>query len=505
MNNFSRSDPIEIARHASDLGLTFNGDRLDELVESVDEALVDYRVIDELASMPESESRLAVGVRRPTPLEDPLHAWEWKFELEPTSPGILSGTTVGVKATIEVAGVPVSVGNDLVHHTPRRHSVVVERLLHAGATIVGTTRLTDFENDGAGVTGPRHPLTDNASRPGYLPGGSSSGSAAVVTAGEVDVAIGADSGGSIREPASWSGCVGLKPTHGLVPPAGAITYDPILSDLGPMARTVRECAAVLNVIADGSSDYAAGLDGNLAGWRIGVLQEGFDVPLESDPTVDALVREHIEALAGSGATIVPVSVPRHRAGVAIWSGIANEGTYTYVAENAVARTHNRMNAPTAYMDALAASLRDSADRYPLTRASMLVMGRYLTADPGRRRYSVARELALSLRRDYDAALDYCDVLVMPTTPRTSRPAPATKLSARDLLRTAAGSFHNAAPFNATGHPALSVPIGQVDGLPVGMMLVGRHLDEAKVLQAGHRAMEASARSASAQGAATLRS
>lgn len=475
----------EISEIAHELGFALSRSELEEMTEAIDDALQDYRELDRAALAPRKSKERAQDARRPTVDEDPHHAWEWRFELQRRQDGPLAGMTVAIKASIEVAGVPISAGNELVTHVPDRHATVVERLLDSGASILGSTRLTDFENDGAGITGSPKPLPENPARPGYLPGGSSSGSAVVVAAGQVDFAIGGDSGGSIREPASWSGCCGFKPTHSLIPSDGSAAFEPTLFDLGPMARTVEGCARLLSVIADGNRDYVGPLRRPIDGLRVGVLKEGFGLPGESDADVDASARAAIGLLQGLGAIVTEVSVPTHHLGVAIWSGLANEGTTTLLVDNGLTRPEDRAGTPHAYMDAFATSLRNNARLYPYTRMSMFILGRYLTRVPSRRRYALALELSQSLRRDYDEALQSCDVLVMPTTPAKSYSPNAVSLRIPDLLHSAAGSFHNTAPYNATGHPALSVPCGSVDGLPIGLMLVGRHGEDDLVLRVGH--------------------
>ena len=167
-------------------------------------------------------------------------------------------------------------------------------------------------------------------------GSSSNGSAAVLVTGEADLALGGDQGGSIRLPASWSGCVGHKPTYGLVPYTGIFPIELTIDHVGPMARTVADCAQMLEVLAgeDGLdprqvgvrvTPYVDGLDRGPEGLRVGILREGFDRPGMSEADVDAAVREAAESLAAAGAGVEEVSVPMHTDGLAIWNGVAIEG------------------------------------------------------------------------------------------------------------------------------------------------------------------------------------
>jgi amidase len=278
--------------------------------------------------------------------------------------------------------------------------------------------------------------------------------------------------------------VGLKPTHGSIPGDGCGDFEPHLTDLGPLTRTVRQSAELLAVLGDGQAHVLDGLDEGPQGLRLGVLREGFAFPGESDPEVDRVVRDAIATLASAGARATEVSVPMHLDGIPIWSGIVNEGLTQVLVDNGVARPTDRQGSIAEYMDAYAEALRSQPDRFPPSRMVALTLGVYLAQDPSRRRYSVSLELAQQLRREYDTALAVCDVLVMPTTPRAAHRRPAGARSFRETLADAAGPFHNAAPFNATGHPALSVPCGDVEGRPVGLMIVGRHGRDDLVLRVG---------------------
>ncbi|WP_353987127.1 amidase family protein [Ruicaihuangia caeni] len=476
--------PTEVVHLGGTLGMHVSDAEASELASVLTEQLNALGVLDEVASKTLGGAP-TMAVHEPSASEDAFHAWDLQFDLGGATSGPLQGRTAAVKASIEVAGVPVSAGNTLVQHVPTRNSSVVERLLRAGARIVGTTRLSEFEHDGAGITGHPRPLPDNPASPGFVPGGSSSGSAAVVAAGEVDFAIGSDTGGSIREPASWTGVVGLKPTTGLVPLDGTPIFEPSLTALGPMARTVEVCAQVLSAIADGQQDFLQGLDAGVSGIRIGVLEQGFGIAGHSDPVVDATVREAIAVLERCGAHTAPVSVPWHEFGVPIWSGIATEGSTIQLVDNAAGRLRRAAESAGTYMDAYARALHEHAGAFPYTRKAAFLLGRYLLERPEQRRYSLAIELGHQLRRAYDDAFEQFDLLVMPTTPQLPFRAEPAERGIRETLALAAGSYQNAAPFNVSGHPALSVPCGTVDGLPVGLMLVGRRAQDALVLRAGH--------------------
>jgi amidase len=240
--------------------------------------------------------------KQPEPAENPLGAWYVRTEILQAAEGPLAGRRVAVKDNIEVAGVPMMNGSrTLEGFVPSRDATVVTRLLAAGATIAGKAVCEDLCFSGAShtsVTGPvRNPWDTTRTT-----GGSSSGSAALVAAGEADLALGGDQGGSVRIPSSWCGTVGHKPTHGLVPYTGAFPIEFTLDHLGPITRTVADAALMLSVIAgrDGwdprqpadlqPSDYAGALGRDVRGLRAGVVAEGFGLPDLSEPAVDEAVR-----------------------------------------------------------------------------------------------------------------------------------------------------------------------------------------------------------------------
>jgi amidase len=244
---------------------------------------------------------------------------------------------VGVKDNVCVAGVPMLNGSAILEgYVPREDATVVTRLLDAGAHIVGKTAVPAFCFDGGGLTGYPEPQPTNPHDPAYLCGASSNGSAVVVVTGQADLALGGDQGGSIRLPSSWSGCCGHKPTHGLVPYTGIFPIELTLDHVGPMARTVADCASMLEVIAgeDGldprqigvsTQPYAQALEQGADGLKVGILREGFAIPEVSEPDVDAAVREAAAVLERAGAAVEEVSVPMHGDGLAIWNAIAMEG------------------------------------------------------------------------------------------------------------------------------------------------------------------------------------
>src|SRR3954451_19244482 len=331
----SREDVERIAQ-------AFHRTLTDEELEAFDAlfgpAAAGYARLDELEdeSLPVSYPRADRG-RRPQPDEYESNGWVWRCSVPGAADGPLAGKTVGVKDNVCVAGIPMLNGSPIMEgYVAREDATVVTRLLDAGAEIVGKTAVPAFCFDGGGITGYPEPQPVNPHDPAYLCGSSSNGSAAVLVEGQCDMALGGDQGGSIRLPASWSGCVGHKPTHGLVPYTGIFPIELTLDHIGPMARTVADCALMLDALAgpDGLDprqinvvvqDYVSTLEVGADGLRVGVLLEGFEIPDVSEPDVDAAVRAAADVLAQAGAQVEEVSIPMHRDGLAIWNAIAIEG------------------------------------------------------------------------------------------------------------------------------------------------------------------------------------
>ena len=430
-----------------------------------------------------------------------LGAWYVTTEITGRADGPLAGRRVAVKDNIAVAGVPMMNGSAAVEgFIPDRDATVVTRLLDAGATIAGKAVCEDLCFSGGShtaKTGPVHNPWDRSK----TTGGSSSGSAALVAAGHADMALGGDQGGSIRIPSAFCGTVGHKPTHGLVPYTGAFPIENTLDHLGPITRTVADAALLLGVLAgpDGldprqrtgqpPQDYLAGLDAGLDGLTVGVLAEGFAIPGQSQPEVDETARAAIAVMADAGASVRPVSVPWHRDAMHVWTVIGTDGVVNQMIDgNAFG-----MNWPGRYDPELIAHYargrREHADALPETVKMAAFCGRYVIDRYDGRHYAMARNLALEVTAAYDTALAEVDVLVMPTLPIVATDIPAPGVPREQSIERSTGMIANAAPFDVTGHPATSVPAGLAGGLPVGLMIVGRHFGDATCLRAA-RALEA---------------
>jgi amidase len=455
--------------------------RLDELDDA-----------DDVSPVTDTAGRRDLG----RPEADPLNAIIRGCSVPPTGEGPLTGFRVGVKDSISVAGLPLTMGSDVVEFVPRHDATLVQRLLAAGATITAVVNMDSFAHSGAGDTSDYGP-TRNPYDIGRLAGGSSGGSAAALAYEEIDLTIGGDQGGSIRIPASWCGVVGIKPTHGLIPYTGVLGLDHTFDHAGPLARSVGEVAAALSVLAGrdegdprqrgiSDEDFAHALDERgIKGLRIGVLAEGFDFP-ESDPEVSACVRDAIEALRAQGAEPVEVSLPlHHRIGGVIW-GLFAESVAATLQTNGTGYYWQGLYDP-ALSETFGKALQARADRLPPQGKFESMLGTYLQRDHHGRFYAKSQNLRPRIKAAYDDLLRDVDLIAMPATPMTAHRY-REDLGIAERIIEGWNMLGNTAPFNMTGHPSLSVPCGMVRGMPVGLMLTGRHFEDGTVLAAA-RAVE----------------
>jgi amidase len=218
--------------------------------------------------------------------------------------------------------------------------------------------------------------------------------------------------------------------------------------------------------------------------RVGVLAEGFDIHDASEPGVDAAVRAAADALAGAGADVDEVSVPMHRDGLAIWNAVAIEGATDLMVRGDAFGTNHKGHYTTDLVDFYGRARRARGMDYSVTVKLTALLGAYLSDRYNHHYYAKAQNLGRRLRARYAEALERYDVLALPTTAMTARPIPVEP-EITDVLAAALGNLHNTSPFDVTGNPALSVPCGTLEGRPIGLMLVGRHFDDATVLRAGH--------------------
>ncbi|OQE40229.1 hypothetical protein PENCOP_c006G05363 [Penicillium coprophilum] len=461
-------------------------------------ALPDYQPVPDQTKYPRQ------NVRRPSSEEQAFgQAWAHRFLIQGNPEGgLLVGKSVSLKDVIAVAGIPQLLGSDIIPSwTPTTDATVVTRLLEAGADIHGTSTCENLCHSTSSYTSAQGTV-ENPHAQGYSAGGSTSGGAALVAAGIVDITIGGDQGGSIRVPAAFCGCVGLKPTYGRVPFTGIASGDAVNDHAGPLARTTLEIAACLDVISgyDGIDDRAVGSSkpgsttfaeiqqnsNTLDGFKIGILIEGFKHSTV-DPHVKGAVLNAAQKFKDLGATIEEVSVPEHLHGPSIWTiqqRIA--GAQTLLGQNT-----GRRGLYMSEMDRARLPWTDDGFQraFPSTK-NVIINGLYLTQQfPGL--YGKTANIGRLLSDKYEALFDKFDILVMPTTPVVA-PQHGKRELPLDSLKPSMGLTINTAIFNVTGHPALTIPVGFAPAkednqvlLPVGMQIVGGLWQEEKILRAGH--------------------
>ena len=403
--------------------------------------------------------------------------------------GMLEGIPLGVKDNMCTKGIKTTCASQiLANFVPPYESTVTQKLKDAGVVVVGKTNLDEFamgsstENSGFQVTANPWDLE-------RVPGGSSGGSAAAVAAGECVISLGSDTGGSIRQPASFCGVVGLKPTYGLVSRFGLVAYASSLDQIGPFSRTVEDSAILLNAIAgydhnDSTSlkvdipDYTSYLQPELKqGLKIGIITETFGEGL--DPVVAETVKKAIAQLESMGAEVKEISCPRFRYGLPVYYMIAS----------------SEASANLARYDAVKYGVREESEdlinMYTNTRAvgfgaevkRRIMLGTYaLSAGYYDAYYLKAHKVRTLIKQDFDKAFAEVDVLVSPTSPSTAFKAgektdDPLSMYLSDLMTI---------PVNLAGLPGMSIPCGFDEaGLPIGLQLISNVLREDVLFHVAH--------------------
>lgn len=487
-----RPTPEQLRAVAEDLGMTMSDVDIASYLAIMQPNFLAYDAIEAQPDyLPQVKYPRTPGYR-PEGEENKYNAWYVKTTVKGAPGGKLAGKTIALKDNVCLAGVPMMNGASILEgYTPDIDATIVTRILDAGGTILGKAHCEYYCFSGGShtnATGPVH----NPRRMGYSAGGSSSGSGALVAAGEVDMAIGGDQGGSIRMPAAYCGIYGMKPTHGLVPYTGIMPIEITLDHTGPMTANVADNALLLEVLAgeDGLDPrqyapkvarYTEALGQGVKGMKIGVVKEGFGLP-NSERDVDAKVKQAAAAFRDLGAQVQEISVPMHALGGAIWSGIALEGATELMMRGNGMGTNWRGLYTTSLLDAHSAWKHRANELSDTLKISMLV-GHYFIKHYRGHYYAKAQNLSRKLRAAYDAALAQYDLLLMPTLPLKATPLPPPDAPRELYIQRAFEMLGNTAPFDATGHPAMSVPCGMDDGLPIGLMLIGKHYDESTIYRA----------------------
>lgn len=401
----------------------------------------------------------------------------------------LAGIPVAIKDNMCVAGARTTCGSRILgNYLPPYTATAVKKLEAAGAIIVAKTNLDEFamggstENSAFGTV--RNPVNTD-----YVPGGSSGGSAVAVAAGHVPVSLGSDTGGSIRQPASFCGIIGLKPTYGRVSRFGLVAYASSLDQIGPFANSAKDAARMLQVISghdrhDSTSanvevpNYLSALTGDIKGLRVGVPPECFGEGLDAE--VKASVETAINKLKERGAEIVEVHLPHTKYVVAVYYLIATAEASSNLARFDGVRYGHRTEEARSLSD-LYRRTRDEGFGAEVKRRIML--GTFaLSSGYYDAYYEKAQRVRAMLVNDFDEAFKKCDVIATPTAP-----TPAFKIGEKsdDPLAMYLGDIYTVT-INLAGVPAISVPCGvSSNGLPIGIQLIGNHFDEARLLNSAY--------------------
>ncbi|WP_448265087.1 Asp-tRNA(Asn)/Glu-tRNA(Gln) amidotransferase subunit GatA [Nostoc sp. DSM 114159] len=406
--------------------------------------------------------------------------------------GLLAGIPVGIKDNMCTKGIPTTCASRILENfVPPYESTATQKLADAGAVMVGKTNLDEFAM-GSSTENSAYQVTANPWDLSRVPGGSSGGSAAAVAAQECVVALGSDTGGSIRQPASFCGVVGMKPTYGLVSRYGLVAYASSLDQIGPFGNTVEDAAILLGAIAgydpkDSTSlkvpipNYAASLKPNFkprGQLRIGIIKETFGEGLDS--VVEQAVTKAVDQLQSLGAEIHIISCPRFRYGLPTYYIIApSEASANLARYDGVKYGYRAPDAD----NLLSMYTRTRAAGFGTEVKRRIMIGTYaLSAGYYDAYYLKAQKVRTLIKQDFEKAFGAVDVLVCPTSPTTAfkageKTTDPLSMYLNDLMTI---------PVNLAGLPSLSLPCGFDDqGLPIGLQLIGNVLREDQLFQVAY--------------------
>jgi aspartyl-tRNA(Asn)/glutamyl-tRNA(Gln) amidotransferase subunit A len=450
-----------------------------------------------------SKELVAAFLERTRSVEDKIHSFAEVYEAEALaeaeaadariakgeSSGPLEGVPLGIKDNLCVEGRPTTCSSRILKgFVAPYNATVIERLRRAGAIFLGRTSMDEFAM-GSSTETSCYGVTRNPWDTERVPGGSSGGSAAAVAAREVSAALGSDTGGSIRQPASLCGVAGLKPTYGAVSRYGLVAFASSLDQIGPIARSVRDIALLFDVIGghdprdstsvkEAQRKEASGIDGGMKGLRVGVPKEYFVEGMEGE--VKSAVEEAIKQMQAAGAELVEVSLPHTEYATATYYIIATAEASSNLARYDGVQYGYRAPKPA-----------DLLDMYERTRSEgfgdevkrRIMLGTYVLSSGYYDAYYLkAQKVRTLMKNDFEEAFASCDLLATPVSP-TAAFKVGEKLD--DPLQMYLSDIFTISA-NLAGVPAISVPCGfSSKGLPIGLQLIGRHFDEGTILRAAY--------------------
>ncbi|MGM0882042.1 MAG: Asp-tRNA(Asn)/Glu-tRNA(Gln) amidotransferase subunit GatA [Bacillota bacterium] len=402
--------------------------------------------------------------------------------------GLLFGLPAGIKDNIVTEGLLTTCASQfLSNYNPIYDATAVRKLKAAQSVTIGKLNMDEFAMGGSNENSSFYP-TRNPWNTEYVPGGSSGGSAASVAAGQVYFSLGSDTGGSIRQPAAYCGIVGLKPTYGLVSRFGLVAFASSLDQIGPLTKNVEDSAYVLQAIAgydasDSTSanvdipDYTSALTGDVKGLRIGVPKEYLGEGI--DPRVKEAVLKSLAVYESLGATWEEVSLPHTEYAIATYYLLASSEASSNLARFDGVRYGVRADNPSNLIDLYRKS-RSQGFGPEVKRRIML--GTYaLSSGYYDAYYLKAQKVRTLIKQDFDQVFSQYDLIIGPTAP-----TPAFRIGEQvgDPLTMYLNDICTI-PVSLAGIPAISIPCGSADGLPIGLQIIGKPFDESTVLRAAH--------------------
>ncbi|MHB8918459.1 MAG: Asp-tRNA(Asn)/Glu-tRNA(Gln) amidotransferase subunit GatA [Desulfocucumaceae bacterium] len=400
----------------------------------------------------------------------------------------LAGIPVAVKDNMCTEGIRTTCASKILSNfVPPYSATVVEKLMAGGMVMVGKTNMDEFAMGSSTENSGFHP-TSNPWDTERVPGGSSGGSAVAVASGQAAVALGSDTGGSIRQPASLCGVVGMKPTYGAVSRYGLVAFASSLDQIGPFARDVADCALLLNVIAGhdpldstsapgGGEDYTACLDRDVKGLKVGVPREYMGEGI--DQGVRSVIDRALKVLSSLGAEIEEASLPHSQYAVPAYYLIATAEASSNLARYDGVSYGFRVEDPEDVVDMY---MRSRSRGFGTEVKRRIMLGTYaLSAGYYDAYYLKALKVRTLIKQDFDRAFEKFDVLISPTSPSTAfrrgeKVDDPLKMYLSDITTISV---------NLAGIPGISVPAGFSDGLPVGMQIMGRPFDEGTLIKIAH--------------------
>lgn len=466
---------------------------LDYTLEDLHEKLVnkEFTAVELMESVYENieETDEKVGAFLTLNKEDALAAAREADEKGIDPDNVLSGLPVGIKDNISTKGVRTTAASKMLEEfVPVYDATVVEKLKQAGMISVGKLNMDEFAMGGS-TENSALKITRNPWDLSKVPGGSSGGSAAAVAAGQVPVSLGSDTGGSIRQPASFTGLVGMKPTYGRVSRFGLIAFGSSLDQIGPFTRTVKDNALVLNAISgtddrDGTSyrgdtpDFTEGIEQGVKGLRIGVPKEYFHEDAKETEIVES-VRKALDVYKKMGAEIVEVSLPHSKYGIPAYYIIASSEASSNLQRFDGIRYGYRSENIGSLEDIY---VKSRSEGFGLEVKRRIMLGTFsLSSGFYDAHFKKAAQARTLIRQDFEKAFEDVDVLVAPTTTSTAfeiggKIEDPLAMYMADVLTV---------PVNLAGVPSLSIPCGFSEDLPIGMQIIGKHFDEQTIYRAAY--------------------